>query len=120
MLPYCWRARVGLLASTLLLCWTGFAAPLSYVPQTVRQPDGSVLQCFASGDEYHNWLHDAAGFTILQDPKTGIYVYAVLAGGRLVASPYVPGKVDPSAAGLKPWLNIPPSYPSGLVADFGW
>jgi M6 family metalloprotease-like protein len=109
MLPYCWRARVGLLASTLLLCWTGFAAPLSYVPQTVRQPDGSVLQCFASGDEYHNWLHDAAGYTILQDPKSGIYVYAVLAGGRLVASPYVPGKVDPSAAGLKPWLNIPPS-----------
>jgi M6 family metalloprotease-like protein len=109
MLPNGWRARVGLLSATVLMCWAGFAAPLSYVPQTVRQPDGSVLQCFASGDEYHNWLHDAAGFTILQDPKSGVYVYAVLAGDRLVPSPYVPGKVDPAGVGLKPWLNIPPS-----------
>ena len=102
-------ARAGMLMAAILISFAGFAAPLSYVPQTVRQPDGSVLQCFASGDEFNNWLHDAAGYTILQDPKTGVYVYAVLAGDRLAVSSYVPGKVDPASVGLKPWLNIPPS-----------
>ncbi|MBP1678868.1 MAG: hypothetical protein H6Q29_779 [Bacteroidetes bacterium] len=104
-----WFAGVGILTVALLAGLSASAAPLSFVPQTVRQPDGSVLQCFASGDEFHNWLHDAAGYTILQDPKSGLYVYAVRAGDRLAPSPYVPGRVDPSKVGLEPWLNIAPS-----------
>jgi M6 family metalloprotease-like protein len=105
-----WRAPVGILTAAVLISFAVSAAPLSFVPQTVRQPDGTLLQCFASGDEFNNWLHDAAGFTILQDPKTGVYVYAVRAGDRLAPSSYVPGTVDPASVGLEPWLNIPPAY----------
>ena len=46
-------------------------APLKDVPQTVIQPNGETLECFASGDEYHNWLHDENGFTIIQNKETG-------------------------------------------------
>ncbi len=30
------------------------AAYLTDMPATLKQPDGTTLQCFASGDEYHN------------------------------------------------------------------
>ena len=52
------------------------AAYLRNVPQTLTQPDGSVLNCFATGDEFYNWLHDAEGYTIIRNPETGFYVYA--------------------------------------------
>ena len=52
------------------------AAYLRNIPMTVTQPDGTILQCFASGDEFFNYLHDADGFTIIQHPQTGYYVYA--------------------------------------------
>ena len=35
------------------------AAYLRDVPITLTQRDGSVLHCFASGDEFFNYLHDA-------------------------------------------------------------
>lgn len=41
------------------------AAPLSMTPVQVTQPDGTELNIFASGDEFHNWLHDADRYTIL-------------------------------------------------------
>ncbi|MFV0590446.1 MAG: hypothetical protein ACK5M7_03600 [Draconibacterium sp.] len=40
------------------------AAWLENVPVTVTQPSGAIIHCFASGDEYYNWLHDANNFTI--------------------------------------------------------
>jgi len=67
------------------------AAYLKNFPLQVRQPDGTPLDCFASGDEFYNWLHDAAGRTIVQDPKSGWYVYALKTDGRLAASPYIAG-----------------------------
>jgi len=84
------------------------AAWLDNVPQTVRQPDGSDLHCFATGDEFNNWLHDGAGYTIVQDPSTGYYVYALLNKGELVPSAYVAGQTDPAAVGIAPHLNIAP------------
>ena len=81
-------------------------APLRDVPQTLTQPDGTIVHCFASGDEYHNWLHDEDGFTIIQDPESGFYVYAKKTNGRLVATNYIAGKSDPRKAGLQPNANI--------------
>ena len=64
-----------------------FAAPLKDVPVTVNQPDGDILNCLASGDEFFNYLHDARGNIIIQDPDTGYYTYARLDdGGRVIAS----------------------------------
>jgi M6 family metalloprotease-like protein len=75
-------------------------------PKRVVQPDGAVLQCFTSGDEFNNWLHDGQGYTIIQDPASAYYVYAVLQAGTLAPSPHIAGRVDPVSLGLPVGLNI--------------
>ena len=84
------------------------AAYLRDIPVTKTQPDGSVIHCFASGDEFFNYLHDANGYTIIQHPQTGYYVYAEKQDGKLVATNYVVGKYDPSSKGLVPYVLISP------------
>jgi len=46
------------------------AAYLQNVPQTLTQPDGSILECFATGDEFYNYLHDESGYTIIKNQAT--------------------------------------------------
>ncbi len=60
-----------LLLSAMLLC----SAPLENVPITLTQPDGTEISCYASGDEFYHWFHDANGNVIVQDPVTGFYCY---------------------------------------------
>ncbi|MCX6563286.1 MAG: M6 family metalloprotease domain-containing protein, partial [Candidatus Aminicenantes bacterium] len=94
-------------------------AYLTNVPQTLRQPDGTILHCLASGDEFYNWLHDLAGYTIMADPKTGFYVYALkTAAGDLVASPYIAGRVDPMLLGLEKWVKRSPERLKARLAAF--
>lgn len=89
-----------------LIGGSAFAAYLENVPVTLTQPDGTVLECFATGDEYYNWVHDKDGYTIVQNPTTGYYCYAILQGDELVASQYVVGKTNPLNTMLKPHVNI--------------
>ena len=84
------------------------AAPIVNLPVTVTQPDGTKLNLFATGDEYYNWLHDAQGYTIIQDPVSGYYVYADLVSGILAPTRFVAGRVNPALAGLRPYMNISP------------
>ena len=84
------------------------AAYLRNVPMTLTQPDGTVLHCYASGDEFFNYLHDANGFTIMQHPQTGFYVYADKRDGNMVATEYVAGRVDPASKNLRPFNLISP------------
>ncbi len=95
-----------ILACTSLM--VAHAAYLKDVPKTLTQPDGAVLHCYASGDEYFNYLHDENGFTIMQHPKTGFYVYADKRDGKLVATEFVAGRVDPASKNLKPFNLISP------------
>jgi|GEM_PF-3188600 len=81
------------------------AAYLEDVPQILVQPDGTVVSCFASGDEYYHWLHDADGFVIVKDPATGFFAYASKAGDELVATACRPAACDPAAFGLQPRLR---------------
>lgn len=83
-----------------------YASYLKNVPQTITQPNGKQIHCFASGDEYHNWLHDSAGFTIIIDEKTGFYTYAQKAGDELIASPYIVGETNPVVLDLRKKINI--------------
>ncbi|NFA59692.1 M6 family metalloprotease domain-containing protein [Clostridium sporogenes] len=62
------------------------AAPINDAEIKLTQPDGQVIQCYASGDEFYNYLHDSDGRAIVKDEKTGYYVY-----GK-----YVKSKVQPS------------------------
>ncbi len=82
------------------------AAYLMDIPVQVNQPNGTVIDCFASGDEYHNWLHDTDGYTIIQSPDTGYYTYAIQSGDTVTASGLIVGIDDPSVSGLTPGINI--------------
>lgn len=82
------------------------AAYLTDVPTTLTQPDGTVLSLLSTGDEFYNWVHDAAGYVMVRDPDTGWIVYAAQEDGQIVPTPYVVGTVDPAAVGLVP--NIRP------------
>jgi M6 family metalloprotease-like protein len=118
---------IGLAIVMLAVTTTVLAAPLVGVPIQVTQPDGTILNCYATGDEYYNWMHDAEGYTIIQDQTSGFYVYADLVAGKLVPTTHIPGKVDPKTVGLEPNLNITPeevlairsAFPKPANADGG-
>ena len=103
----CSGAYIWILCSIFcLMGGSAFAAYLENVPVTLTQPDGTAIECFATGDEYYNWVHDKDGYTIVQNPTTGYYCYAILQGDELVASQYVVGKSNPLNTTLKPHVNI--------------
>ena len=106
MRHHSYRSLSLLAAALCLMTSLAAAAPLRDVPVTVRQPDGSILRCYATGDEFHNWLHDRDGFTIIQDPVSGYYVYAEKREGGLKPSAIRPGHDDPRAAGIPVSLNL--------------
>jgi M6 family metalloprotease-like protein len=76
-------------------------------PVTITQPDGTELSVLASGDEFHNWLHDENNYTIIQDKQSGWYAWAVRNGNQLVASTHLVGQSNPSALGLSRGANLP-------------
>jgi len=83
-----------------------FSAPLKFVPQQITQPNGEIINCFASGDEFHNWLHDKDNYTIIRNSETGYYVFAKLVNGEPVPSDLIVGKSSPAIENLKPGINI--------------
>ena len=79
--------RFIILITSVIYCCILFAAPIYNMPMTLIQPDSSVIHCFASGDEYLNWIHDEEGYIIMQNPQTGYYCYAdTLVDGMPIAS----------------------------------
>lgn len=83
-----------------------YSAPLRNLATQITQPDNSVYDCFATGDEYYHRMHDAKGYTIVQNPQTGWFVYAEKRGLELVPGIHVPGIANPEALGLAPNLMI--------------
>jgi hypothetical protein len=81
------------------------AAYIVNQPFSASQPDGVVMDCFVSGDEYYNWLHDEAGYTIVCSDD-GYYYYAIQKGGDIVPSQWRVNSVNPSQAGLTAWVKI--------------
>jgi len=72
-----------------------YSGPLRYVPQTLIQPNGDTVHCYASGDEYYHWLHDTLGYTITLNLKTKFWLYADKKGDELVPTDYIVGKCNP-------------------------
>ena len=95
-------------ATLLLFSFSkGYSAYLVNVPQTLQQPDGTILHCFASGDEFYNWLHDSLGYTIVENPQTGYYVYALPGeDGKITASNYIVGVANPVILGLPVRVSV--------------
>jgi M6 family metalloprotease-like protein len=90
----------------VLICSPLQAAFLSNMPVNITQPDGAKIECLASGDEYHNWLHDKDNYTIIRNPANGYYCYAEQNGTEVVAGSLVVGRDTPQSRGLTPGVNI--------------
>ncbi len=89
-----------------LLVISAEASYMKDVPMKLKQPDGSILSCLATGNEFHNWLHDSNNYTIIKNPVSGYYVYAILVDGKVTPSSYVAGKIDPASVGITPGINL--------------
>jgi len=82
-----------------------FAAYLKDVPTRLVQPNGDTLRCYASGDEFYNYFHDEAGFTIIIN-DAGYYMYAKYEGDQIIPSQFMAGTVNPAEVGLQPNVTI--------------
>lgn len=82
------------------------SAYLKDMPMTLSQPDGSKIECLASGDEYHNWLHDKDYYTIIRDQDTGWLTYAEQDGDVVKAGSLIVGRDDPFSHRITPGINI--------------
>jgi len=98
--------KILFLIISILFNVYSYGAYLTNVPITLTQPDGTVINCFATGDEFYNWVHDSLGYTIVQSPTTGYYHYAILDNDSLICSIYIVGTVLPQSVGLQPNINI--------------
>ena len=85
-----------------------YSAYISNWPVTLKQPDGKIINCFVTGDEFYNWVHDAGNYTVIQNKQTGYYCYAVKYNDELIASQFIVGQINPEAAGLEKGINISP------------
>lgn len=91
------------------------AAPVRNMPIARIQPNGDTLHCFVSGDEYYQRLHDANGYTIVQNSTNGWYVYADRAWNadhtdwEVVPTNHIVGSVNPASLGLSPNIIASPA-----------
>lgn len=106
-----------LLLLAFLLPFKLFAAFQENIPQRVVQPDGSVLQLLASGDEFYNYLHDEQGYTIISG-QDGYYYYAIKVNEKIVASNYRVGQHDPASLGLTKNVAISKDAYRKKVAEY--
>ena len=102
------KKQILLILLTLLIN-SAFAAYLKNVPLELTQPDGTIIHCFVTGDEFHRRVHDENNYTIVQDPVTGFYVYAEIEDNQLVPTSYIAGKIDPAGTPLEPGYDVLPS-----------
>ena len=100
----CNKLLLGIIA--LIFALNLKAAMVNNLPVTVFQPDGTKLELLASGDEYHNWLHDKNNYTIIRHPESGYLCYAEQDRENVKASNLIVGKDDPFRSALKPGINI--------------
>lgn len=105
------------LVAAVLAAITALPAGAAYLrdwKKVLHQPDGTVVHCLVSGDEYFNFYHDEDGYLIIRDSR-GWLTYAERVDGQLRPSAHVVGRSDPRSLELKPWLR-----PSDAVMQRRW
>ena len=99
--------KISLILGLFLFSFvTVFAAKYDFLPMQITQPNGTKIDCFASGDEFFNYLHDKNGYTIIQSRENGYYYYAEKVGEKIIPSAYRVGNVNPATVGLKKFALI--------------
>ena len=98
--------KILLVIVSMALCFGAEAAFVRNMPVKRLQPNGDTLHCFVTGDEFYHRLHDAEGYTIVQNHRTGWYVYADRewnaehSDWTVVATNYIVGSVEPASVGI--------------------
>jgi M6 family metalloprotease-like protein len=99
------KKRALLISALLFILTIIRAAYFENLPYSITQPDGKVISCFVSGDEYFNWIHDQNGFTIIQ-ASDGYFYYAEQDGDLVKPSKYLVNSIDPAGKGLTKGVKI--------------
>ena len=77
------------------------------IPITLTQPNGQIIECFVTGDQYSRRIHDEQGYTILMNEIDGFYYYADEDNsGGLIPTDILVGVSDPSRYGLEPGYAV--------------
>ena len=84
----------------------GFCAFLQDIPINLRQPDGTMISCFSSGDEYYVRLHDENDFTIMQNADDGYYYYVQQVKDEVVLTNYRVDQSMPSVVNFQSGIHI--------------
>ena len=77
------------------------------IPRTIELPDGSLLDCYVTGDQYSRRLHDQDDYTIIMNESDGYFYYAKKGErGELLPSSLLAGGGDPSSLGIDPGYSL--------------
>lgn len=84
-----------------------YASYVKDYPIELQQPDGSIIHCLISGDEYYQRVYTEDNYTVIHDKKTRYYVYAVLENNKLESSGIIVGNDIPKNSKIIPGIDIP-------------
>ena len=100
--------RLTFLLIALLFVFNAYSAFLRNVPIDLKQPDGTLIHCLTSGDEFYSWLHDSEDYINVHG-EDGYYYYGLEVDG--LAKPSRDGvQSDTGPTGISiimckgPWL----------------
>ena len=84
------------------------SVPFSAKEFTFTQPDGTALRVLGWGDQHHAVFEALNGYTVVEDPLTGFYVYADVSpdGDDLLPTGGRPRFSNPRNLGLRPGVRI--------------
>ena len=90
-------AAVSLLGCVIIAAGAPFERTVSFT-----QPNGTVIELWGKGDEFHAVFETLDGYTVAYVPESKAYYYATLSadGTDLVPTAWQVGSADPAALGL--------------------
>ena len=107
-----------LVVLVLTLCAAGaWAAPANPFPVSVTQPDGTKITLFQRGDEFRHWTETPDGYSLVKNPTTKFWEYALRSATSLRPSGvvYRPGVAAPASVSK----HLMPEGQSRLLRDAG-
>ena len=82
------------------------AAWIDNYPLSVTQTDGTEVDVFITGDEFHRRVHDGDGFTIIQDDITSEWCWAKLENNNIVSTGFPIHLYSPMSLNLQSGDNF--------------
>jgi hypothetical protein len=93
----------------LLVTESVYASYTEKGPVEVKQPDGTELTIYETGDHRYRRYHDENDYTVIKDRKTKFICYAIRGeDGNLKSSGYPIHLHSPQSLGLEPGLRPSP------------